>query len=256
MDSNNKIFALLTFLSFSQPQPGALNLNYFDPQLIEKVIETCRVSTNTLESGQQTTVNTQIYDIKKLRTILVYEIKQSVLNISQANLFDELKNILQNVLERNLFQLGFVSKKKYIDSFKLLVESFMILMPCEVFPLTQRYTFLVALIKKVFDTLTEDNLIVELTYPVSNLLFTLVTNLRQVIMQLRKQHTINESNISSLLLQHQQPASFMSSLNFSNLSDIFKKIIDYLLNTCKYMINIDEIIQILYNFLYFLSAKS
>lgn len=59
----------------------------------------------------------------------------------------------------------------------------------------------------------------------------LVANLRQVIGQLRKQHVINEANISSLI-HHQQTASFINSLNFSNLAEIFKKVIDYLLNPC------------------------
>lgn len=180
VDSNNKLFALLAFLSFSQAEPEPLNLNYFDSALIEKVIESCRLansSSSTTTSGGVVSAPAaaaaaassssgigdlmglmllpgQLYDIKKLRKILVYEIRQSALNISRVNLFNELKNILENVLERNLFQLGFLAKRKYFEALKLLVESFMILMPCEVFPLSQRYTFLVAFIKRLFQTVT------------------------------------------------------------------------------------------------------
>lgn len=80
----------------------------------------------------------------------------------------------------------------------------------------------------MFLKLEGDNLIVELTYPISSLLFTLVTNLRQVIVQLKRQHLMHETNISSLI---QQQTTF--SLNLSNLSDLFKKIVDYLLNSCE-----------------------
>jgi hypothetical protein len=58
------------------------------------------------------------------------------------------------------------------------------------------------------------------------MLFTLVTNLRQVISQLHKQQQLVDTNISALI--QQQSAE---SLNFSNLSELFKKIIDYLLNS-------------------------
>lgn len=181
VDSNNKLFALLAFLSFSQAEPEPLNLNYFDSALIEKVIESCRlanssssattsggiVSAPAAAAAAASSSNSgigdlmgamllpgQLYDIKKLRTILVYEIRQSALNISRVNLFNELKSILENVLERNLFQLGFLAKRKYFEALKLLVESFMILMPCEVFPLSQRYTFLVTFIKRLFQTVS------------------------------------------------------------------------------------------------------
>lgn len=174
VDSNNKLFALLSFLSFSQIEPERLNLNYFDSALIEKVIDGCRLANATsvaLSSSSATALASsisssidstnamllpgQLYDIKKLRSILVYEIRQSALNISRANLLNELKCILENVLERNLFQLSFLAKRKYFDSLKLLVESFTILMPCEVFPLNQRYTFLVAFIKRLFQNVRE-----------------------------------------------------------------------------------------------------
>jgi hypothetical protein len=58
------------------------------------------------------------------------------------------------------------------------------------------------------------------------MLFTLVTNLRQVISQLNKQQQLVDTNMSALIQQQT-----VESLNFSSLSELFKKIIDYLLNS-------------------------
>lgn len=221
---NNKIYSLLSFMNFAQTSPEPLNLNYFDQQLIEKVIDTCKYSPEFISSA----TNVQLYDLKKLRTILIFEIKESGIYISRSSLLNELKYILQNVYERNQFQLSYVYKKKYFESLKLLIESFVLLTPCDVFSLSQRYSFLVALIKRIFQTISGDNLIVELTFSVSSILFTLVTNLRQVISQLKKhqQQPLNDSNMSALM---QQQTAY--TLNLSNLTDLFKKIIDYLLNS-------------------------
>jgi hypothetical protein len=59
------------------------------------------------------------------------------------------------------------------------------------------------------------------------MLFTLVTNLRQVIAQLHRQQFLVDLNVSSALIQQQT----VDSLNFSSLSELFKKIVDYLLNS-------------------------
>lgn len=134
---NNKIFCLLDFMNFSQITPEPLNLSFFDQQLIEKVINTCKYTPEFLSS----TINIQLYDLKKLRSIIFYEIKESGINISRSNLLNELKYILQNVYERNQFQLSFIYKKRYFESLKLLIESFVLLTPCDVFNLNQRYFF-------------------------------------------------------------------------------------------------------------------
>lgn len=159
LDSTNKIFALLGELNFSQIQPDQLNLNYFDQQLIEKVIESCKTSSTShaADNNTMSTSSSQLYDIKRLKNILVYEIKQSGLNISRANLTQELKYILENVLERNLFQLSYLARKKFFDAFKLLTESFVLLVPCDVFDLNQRFTFLIELIKILFTMVNFNN---------------------------------------------------------------------------------------------------
>jgi nuclear pore complex protein Nup205 len=146
----NKIFELVRFMSFVQVTPEPLNLNYFDQQLVEKVIETCKCTPEFLPFA-----NLQLYDLKKLRSILVYEIRDSaasVGSISRTNLLNEIKSILKNVYDRNQFHLSYFVKKKYFEAIRLLIESLVQLTPSEAFGLNQRYNFLVSLIKRLFQT--------------------------------------------------------------------------------------------------------
>ena len=140
----------------------------------------------------------------------------------------EVESILKNVHKRNKFQLNFLFKKKFLDSFKTLVDTLILLTPSDsgVFNLNQRYKFLVNLINKLFETLNnEAYLITSLTYPIASILFTLFSNLRQVISQIKKQQLFSES----LALNQKQKQQ--ATLNTADLFDIFRKIIDYLLNS-------------------------
>lgn len=240
---NNKTFDLVKFMSFVQgDQNVGLSLNYFDSQLVEKVIESCKCLPELFVDSSSSSSTLQLYDLGKLRSILVYEIRDSatnVISVSRASLLGEIKNILRNVYERNQFQLACFFKKRYFRAVRLLVESLVLLAPCEVFPLNQRYNFLVALIKLLFQSISQENhddLVVELTYPISSLLFTLISNLRQVVAQIQKQQYLNESNLSSIVqlnqtASHQAQTTSMDSFNLAQLGDLFKKIVDYLLNS-------------------------
>ena len=131
---------------------------------------------------------------------------------------------MQNVHERNRFQLNFFIKRNFLDSLKTLVETVILLTPLDVFLMTQRYKFLTGLTNRLFQIIKFEDLITELTYPVASILFTLIANLRQVISQIKKQQ------ISEALALNQKP---QDALNLSDLFDIFKKTIEYLLNSCK-----------------------
>ena len=150
----NKLFEIVRFMDFVQVAPDALNLNYFDGQLIEKVIESCKSTPEFLPL-----TSLQLYDLKKLRSILVYEIRDSaasVVSISRSHLLAEIKCILRNVYERNLFHLSFYVKKRYFEAIRLLVESLVTLAPCEVFALNQRFNFLIALTKRLFQMVSNN----------------------------------------------------------------------------------------------------
>ncbi len=148
-NTENKCFELFKFLDFVQCAPDHLSLKFFDSQLIEKVIDTCKYTPDYLPFS-----NLTLYDLKKLRSILIYEIKDSAasMSISRHSLLDEIKYILKNVHDRNQFHLSFYAKKKYFEAFRLFTESLILLAPCEVFSLNQRYNFLVALIRRLLLT--------------------------------------------------------------------------------------------------------
>ncbi len=129
---------------FSEIPPEPLDLNYFDPQLIEKVIDTCKFK-------PEYNSNMRLFDIKKIKNILLNEIGDSNANSSKINLINELKYILQIVFERNQFQYQFLNKKKFFESFKTIVEALIALTPSDIFSLNARYTFITSLIEKLFE---------------------------------------------------------------------------------------------------------
>lgn len=209
---NNKIFDILLISSFVQDSSEALNLNYFDPTLIEKVIETCTMKPDF--------TNMKLFDLDKIKSILMNEIGEAnQTSSSKINLVMELKYILKNVYDRNQFKLEFFYKKKFLEAFKTLVESVVLLTPVDVFGLNLRYTFLISLIEKLFFKIQPDEVFSELTYPVASILFTLVKNLRDVIEQMTKLQITNES---MKLFQKQQ---------FFKISELFSKLIEYLLDS-------------------------
>jgi hypothetical protein len=124
----------------AQETPEALNLNYFDQNLIEKVIETCKLKPSD-QAMISSMSNLKLFDLKKIKTILTNEIGDTsqAASSSKINLIIELKYILKNVYERNQFQLEFLHKKKHLDSFKTFIETVVLLTPCDVFGLSMRF---------------------------------------------------------------------------------------------------------------------
>ncbi len=199
------------------------------------MIETCR---QTPDYHQQHIFAQQqpIYDIGKLKAILVSEIRDSaIVNIPKSQLINELKYILQSVDSRNNFQLSFAIKKKYLESFKALAESLVMVVPSDLFTLQNRQKFLLALIKRVFEPLERPDsgqLVVELTFGLASLLFTLVYNLRLVVEQTQKSQWLSD-NVAALGIHTNQQRS--SLLNLSSLSFLLEKVVDYLLNSCNFL---------------------
>ena len=141
----------------------------------------------------------------------------------------EVENILKNVHRRNKFQLNFLFKKKFLDSFRTLVETLILLTPSDsaIFNLSQRYKFTISLANKLFDTLKNENyLIASLTYPLASIFFTLMSNLRQVMSQIKKQQLFSES-----LALNQNQKQQQTPLNTADLFELFKKLLNYLLNS-------------------------
>ena len=71
----SKLNSLITSSTFTQMHPDMLNLNFFDEQLIEKVIESCKY--NSAEFYSFLASNLQLYDLKRIKQILINEIKNS-----------------------------------------------------------------------------------------------------------------------------------------------------------------------------------
>jgi len=75
MEKPSKLNSLIVNSTFAQMPPNALNLNFFDEQLIEKVIESCKY--NSSEFYSYLAGNLQLYDLKRIKLILLNEIKNS-----------------------------------------------------------------------------------------------------------------------------------------------------------------------------------
>ena len=228
-DETCKLFYLLNFINLNQMVPLNLELSYFDPALIENVINTCKISLI-----DEYSINVHLFDLKKLKQILFNEIKSAppALTVSKGQLINELKYILQNVFDRNQFQLNFYYKKKYFDSFRLLVETFVQLVPNDIYSLQKRYSSVYLMSKALVNkVLNQPNTLPELTYQLSSLLFTLIVNLRKCVSQLRKMKYLSDINMSVIGQQSASQTNYINIINLPNLVDLFKKIVEYLLDT-------------------------
>ena len=231
---SNKIFKLLSEMELTEQSPEALNLNFFDMNLTEKVISSCKYKSDLIGTSGAVI---QLYDVKQIQKILLNELQiDSNISQSKLNIIQEVKMILNNIIERNQFQLRYASKKRYIDSFKIFAECFVLFTTTDILNLNLKYQFIINLMKELLNKAFSDDVIVELTYPIASLLFTLMCNLRAIVQETLKQQLSTQavSNISSNLdntIPLQQHRVFLSSSDFS---EILSKIIEYLISLCKF----------------------
>ena len=231
--SQNKIFKLLSVVEFSEQSPEALNLNYFDINLTEKVINSCKYKSDFIGTNNAAI---QLYDVKQIQGVLMNELSiDSNISQSKLNIIQEIKSILNNIIERNQFQLRYAAKRRYIDSFKIFSECFVLLTTSDIFNITLKYQFIISLMKELLDKVFSDDAIVELTYPIAGLLFTLMCNLRAIVQESIKQQLSTEvvsiiSNNFDSSIPLQQHRIF---LNSSDFNDILNKLINYLVNSSK-----------------------
>jgi nuclear pore complex protein Nup205 len=223
LEESSKLNRLLDMIDFRESlTPKPLNLNYFDTALTEKVISTCKVKTDFVG----TTLGTiELYNLKQIQAILMNEITADAnLATSKLNILHEIKQIVNNINERNQFQLRYASKKRYIDSFKMLVECMIALLPVEIFDFNLRYKFILNLMKKFLDLVFVDDVLIELTNPIPTLLFTLMCNLKFIIDETTKQQISSDAMNTALVKNLLNPSCF---------HEILSKTLDYLLSPCK-----------------------
>ncbi len=252
---NNKVFKLLSIIELNEQAPEALNLNYFDISLTEKVINSCKYKSDLI--GVSGAI-IQLYDVKQIQAILMNELSiDSNISSSKLNIIQEIKCILNNIIERNQFQLRYASKKRYIDSFKIFAECFVLFTTTDVFNINLKYQFLINLMKELLNKAFCDDVIVELTYPIGSLMFTLMCNLRAIVQESLKQQLSTQavSMISNNLdnsIPLQQHRVF---LNSSDFNDILAKLIDYLINSCESTILLVDLFWFPYENCFLLSLK-
>jgi nuclear pore complex protein Nup205 len=230
---NNKIFKLLSVIELSEQVPEALNLNYFDLNLTEKVINSCKYKSDF--TGINNAV-IQLHDVKQIQGILMNELSiDSNISQSKLSIIQEIKSILNNIIERNQFQLRYAAKRRFVDSFKIFAESFVLFTTADIFNINLKYQFIISLMKELLNKVFFEDVIVELTYPIAGLLFTLMCNLRAIVQESLKQQLSTQavsiiSNSFENSIPLQQHRVF---LNSSDFNEILIKLIEYLINSSK-----------------------
>ena len=230
---NSKIFKLLSVIELNEQVPEALNLNYFDVNLTEKVINSCKYKSDFI--GINNTV-IQLHDIKQIQSILMNELSvDSNISQSKLNIIQEIKSILNNIIERNQFQLRYAAKRRFIDSFKIFAESFVLFTTPDIFNINLKYQFIISLMKQLLNKVFSDGVIVELTYPIAGLIFTLMCNLRAIVQESLKQQLSTQAvSIISNNLENSIPLQqHKVFLNSSDFNEVLVKLIDYLINSSK-----------------------
>lgn len=244
----NRLFKLISIIELAEQAPDMLSLNYFDVNLTEKVINSCKYKTDLvgMTSGGVAGVGAggatiQLYNVKQIQSILMNELAiDSNIASSKLNIIREIKYILNNIVERNQFQLRYASKKRYLDSFKVFIECFVLFTTSDIYNINFKYQFLINFIKELLNLVFANDVIIELTYSIGSLLFSLMCNLRLIVSESLKQQLNtpitsiignNLDNSNLVPLQHHR--IFM---NPSQFYEILNKLVSYLINSCKFSV--------------------
>ncbi|KAK3096434.1 hypothetical protein FSP39_000076 [Pinctada imbricata] len=171
--TRRKLLCILDSVELTQRYPAPMQLEFFEPHVIEQVIR-------EVESKLE---NEVVYcDIKMLHRVLMNELNNYQGNIMAAQrvrMIEEVENILQNVVLRNKVCQELSIKHQSFDAWRQVTEVLLNACPEDLLPGEIRQTILFELLQELLQKVADEDALMELTSPVSGVILTLMTNLRQ-----------------------------------------------------------------------------
>ncbi|XP_048578619.1 nuclear pore complex protein Nup205 isoform X2 [Nematostella vectensis] len=178
-----KILSILDSVDFSQDFPPQLQLNYFDPGVMERVIASCELKSE--ETG------VQYCNIRELNRLLRNEISnaQGPNAAGQKNfLFQEVKDILSNVVQRNMVRESLQAKKDAFESWRQVIEVALATCPGDILLQDVKQAVILETLQDLLMKIAQEDALQELTSPVSGVIMMLMTHLR---------HCTNRGNMTT-----------------------------------------------------------
>ncbi|XP_063402892.1 nuclear pore complex protein Nup205-like [Mytilus trossulus] len=190
-----KILSLLDSVEFTQVYPQPLTLEYFDPGMIEQVIQ---------KTESKTEDDTIYCNVKLLHSILLNELSNVQSNVMVANrprILEEVQGILKNVVSRNSVRKSLSVKQQSYDAWRQVAEIWLTSCPEDLMPREIRQTVLFELLQELLSKVAEEDALTELTAPVSGTFLTLMANLKQCFVVEQSQGNRESSSKYSSMLE-------------------------------------------------------
>ncbi|ESP04618.1 hypothetical protein LOTGIDRAFT_237278 [Lottia gigantea] len=233
--TRRKLLCLLDSVTFSQDYPEQLQLDFFDPKLIEQVISNCESKTE----------NDVIHcDVRALHRILISELnnQQGSLMAGQRPLImGEIKQILATVVIRNKVRGNLYTKRQSFESWRQVAEVLLSACPEDVLNGETREIVIFELLQDLLLKVAKEDSLPELTAPVAGVVLTLMANLLQCFIS-----DVSQSEKSLQTASAQQAGDGLSAgisrstwsqsagsrtLFATSLQLVLKGLLDYILKT-------------------------
>ncbi|CAH1799487.1 unnamed protein product [Owenia fusiformis] len=234
--TRRKILRLLDMLSFTQEYPQPLNLEFFEPSVIEQVIA-------SRESKNDESV---IYcNVKSLHKILMNELNNlqgSTAAGQRLKVLEEIQNILANVVQKNSVRESIHAKRQAFNALRQVIEIILNACPMDLISGEKRQLALFEITQDLLVKVSDEDALPDLMAPVAGLILTLISNLRQCFISDQSDASIPQtSHYISLLdnpaaLTANQTASFgqnsgSKTMFASSLQVVLRGIIDFIMRT-------------------------
>ncbi|XP_013384593.1 nuclear pore complex protein Nup205 [Lingula anatina] len=171
--TRRKILQILDVVDFSQLFPIPLQFEYFDPSVIEQVINSCE---------QKNDQGLMYCNVKMLHQILIAEVNNNLQGPAAAGqrplVLQEVEAVLAHIVQRNAVRECLHSKRSAFEAWRQVVEVILTACPEDLLQGEARQTVLFELLQDLFLKISDEDAFQELTNPVAAVILTLLANLR------------------------------------------------------------------------------
>ncbi|KAL5010671.1 hypothetical protein ScPMuIL_012976 [Solemya velum] len=180
-----KLLNILDSVEFNQPYPRQLELEFFDPRLIEKIISTTESKT---EQG------VMYSNLQLLHRILMNEVNNlqgSTLAGQRPQILGEVSMVLKTVVTRNQVRESLHCKRQAFEAWRQVTEVLLTACPEDLLSQEMRQSILFELLQDLLVKVADEEALIELTAPVAGVVLTLMANLQHCFILSKKTHSDN-----------------------------------------------------------------
>ncbi|KAK3769775.1 hypothetical protein RRG08_046880 [Elysia crispata] len=221
----NRLLGVLDTVSFEQQFPPAVSFTFFDRDQVEALVR-------SLE--QRTREGVAYCDVRLLRKVLLTELanQQGPMVAGQRpHITEEIQLILETVVEHNDCRELLQRKRRALDGWRQIVGVLLTSVPQDLLAGERRQALLFDLLHELLMKVSSEEVNLEATGVVSDVLLTLMANLRHCFLSPAASASTGSSSYAGVDTSTGQPFSGGSSRTVfaSSLQIVLKGLIDYIL---------------------------